>query len=87
MLMLIPGPRSPGMNIDVYLRPLVDELKELWVKGVETHWMPRSRGILNYMPCYIGQLMIFLHMRCCRVGAQKVNLDVHTATCIQTICD
>ena len=80
--MLIPGPRSPGMNIDVYLRPLVDELKELWVKGVETHWMPRSRGILNYMPFYFGQLMIFLHMPCCRVEAQKVNSHVHTATCI-----
>ncbi|XP_012701433.1 uncharacterized protein LOC101786371 [Setaria italica] len=30
------GPKSPGMNIDVYLQPLIDELKELWVKGVET---------------------------------------------------
>jgi len=36
MSMLIPGPRSPRMNIDVYLRPLIDELKELWVKGVDT---------------------------------------------------
>ena len=36
MSMLIPGPKSPGMNIDVYLQPLIDELKELWVKGVET---------------------------------------------------
>jgi hypothetical protein len=24
------------MNIDVYLQPLIDELIELWVKGVET---------------------------------------------------
>ena len=30
------GPRSPGMNIDVYLMPLIDELKELWEKGVQT---------------------------------------------------
>ncbi|RLM66420.1 uncharacterized protein C2845_PM16G03270 [Panicum miliaceum] len=36
MSMLIPGPKSPGMNIDVYLQPLIDELKELWVQGVET---------------------------------------------------
>jgi hypothetical protein len=36
MFMLIPGPKSPGMNIDVYLQPLIDELIELWVKGVET---------------------------------------------------
>ncbi len=26
--MLVPGPRSPGMNIEVYLQPLIDELKQ-----------------------------------------------------------
>jgi hypothetical protein len=36
MSMLLPGPKSPGVNIDVYLQPLIDELNELWVKGVET---------------------------------------------------
>ena len=35
MSMLIPGSKSPGMNIDVYLQPLIDELKELWVQGVK----------------------------------------------------
>ncbi|WVZ49340.1 hypothetical protein U9M48_000708 [Paspalum notatum var. saurae] len=35
MSMLIPGPKSPGMNIDVYLEPLVDELKQLWIHGVK----------------------------------------------------
>jgi len=34
--MLIPGPKSPRMDIDVYLRPLILELKELWEKGVTT---------------------------------------------------
>ena len=33
--MLIPGPKSPGISIDVYLQPLIDELKELWEKGVD----------------------------------------------------
>jgi hypothetical protein len=36
MSMLIPGPKSPGMNIDVYLQPLIDGLIELWVTGVKT---------------------------------------------------
>jgi len=36
MSMLIPGPKSPRMNIDVYLQPVIDELKELWVQGVKT---------------------------------------------------
>ncbi|XP_009766293.2 uncharacterized protein [Nicotiana sylvestris] len=35
--MIIPGPSSPGKDIDVYLQPLIAELKELWEKGVETY--------------------------------------------------
>ena len=27
--LLIPGPKAPGNKIDVYLRPLVDDLQEL----------------------------------------------------------
>jgi hypothetical protein len=34
--MLIPGPKSPGMDIDVYLRPLILELKDLWNNGAKT---------------------------------------------------
>ncbi|XP_026385054.1 uncharacterized protein LOC113280673 [Papaver somniferum] len=34
--LLIPGPNRPGNDIDVYLRLLIDELKELWEIGVET---------------------------------------------------
>ncbi|WVZ02274.1 hypothetical protein V8G54_023080 [Vigna mungo] len=34
--MIIPGKQMPGNNIDVYLQPLVDELRELWNDGVDT---------------------------------------------------
>ncbi|XP_028051487.1 uncharacterized protein LOC114256109 [Camellia sinensis] len=37
MSLLIPGPNQPGTDIDVYLRPLIDELKELWENGVMTY--------------------------------------------------
>jgi hypothetical protein len=36
MFMLILGPKSPRQNIDVYLQPLIDELYDLWVNGIET---------------------------------------------------
>ena len=37
MPVLIQGPKQPGNNIDVYLRPLVEELLELWNgNGVRT---------------------------------------------------
>ncbi|KAH7848072.1 hypothetical protein Vadar_033521 [Vaccinium darrowii] len=35
--LLIPGCRSPGVDIDVFLRPLIDELKELWTIGIDTY--------------------------------------------------
>ncbi|GJU11120.1 hypothetical protein Tco_1133516 [Tanacetum coccineum] len=37
LTLLIPGPKSLGKDIDVYLRDLIDDLKDLWAKpGVET---------------------------------------------------
>ena len=35
--MLIPGPTAPSNNIDVYLEPLVDDLKDLWNQGIEVY--------------------------------------------------
>ena len=35
--LLIPGPHQLGNEIDIYLKPLVNELKELWEEGVETY--------------------------------------------------
>ena len=34
LILLIPDPNAPGKDIDVFLRPLVDQLKELWDGGV-----------------------------------------------------
>ena len=34
--LLIPGPQALRKDIDVYLRPLIEELKELWHEGVRT---------------------------------------------------
>ncbi|XP_004306291.1 PREDICTED: uncharacterized protein LOC101302000 [Fragaria vesca subsp. vesca] len=36
LALLIPGPNSPRKCLDVYLRPLIDELKELWENGIPT---------------------------------------------------
>ncbi|KAL5562732.1 hypothetical protein UlMin_032479 [Ulmus minor] len=35
LTMLISGPRQPGNDIDVYLAPLIEDLKMLWEEGVE----------------------------------------------------
>ncbi|XP_020080540.1 uncharacterized protein LOC109704191 isoform X2 [Ananas comosus] len=35
--LLIPGSSALGNDIDVYMQPLIDELKELWIEGVKTY--------------------------------------------------
>ena len=37
MSLLILSPKAPGNDIDIYLEPLIDELKCLWEIGVETY--------------------------------------------------
>jgi len=37
LTVLVPGPKQPGNALDVYMQPLMDELKELWNKGVSTY--------------------------------------------------
>ena len=36
LTLLIPSPNSPGKDMDVFLRPVVDELKDLQEPGVQT---------------------------------------------------
>ncbi|KAL6179855.1 hypothetical protein ACLB2K_046526 [Fragaria x ananassa] len=35
--LLIHGPKQPGNDIDVYLEPLIDDLKQLWSNGVKMY--------------------------------------------------
>jgi hypothetical protein len=44
--MIIPGPTAPGMNIDVYLQPLISELQELWNVGVRTFDISMKRSFV-----------------------------------------
>ncbi|XP_057425762.1 uncharacterized protein LOC130719140 [Lotus japonicus] len=37
LTMLISGPTQPGNDIDVYLAPLIEDLKQLWETGVEVY--------------------------------------------------
>ncbi|KAL6198432.1 hypothetical protein ACLB2K_028221 [Fragaria x ananassa] len=36
LTLMVPGPYSPGKCLDVYMRPLIDELQELWENGLPT---------------------------------------------------
>jgi hypothetical protein len=58
---VIPGPSSPGRNIDVCLRPLIDELAQLWSFRALTYDISRKQNfvmraalmwIINDFPTY-----------------------------------
>ncbi|KAK2417513.1 hypothetical protein QL285_039804 [Trifolium repens] len=40
---VIPGPSSPTVGVDIYLQPLIDDLKRLW-EGVVTYDISRKRN-------------------------------------------
>jgi hypothetical protein len=44
--MVIPGPSSPGWNIDVCLRPLIDELAQLWSPRALTYDISKKQNFL-----------------------------------------
>ncbi|XP_075108569.1 uncharacterized protein LOC107821067 isoform X1 [Nicotiana tabacum] len=88
MTLLIPGPKCPGNDIDVYLQPIIKELKELW-DGIETYdsysksnFMMRAAVMwtINDFPAY-GNLLGWstkgeLACPCCHKYTQSVSLRI-----------
>ncbi|GLT56706.1 hypothetical protein SLA2020_297310 [Shorea laevis] len=46
LTLVIAGPKSLGRNIDVFLRPLIEDLKMLWSTGVETYDSYRKQNFI-----------------------------------------
>ncbi|XP_057999322.1 uncharacterized protein LOC131178381 [Hevea brasiliensis] len=67
--MLIPGPEGPGDAIDIYLQPLVEELKELWETGIDTF---DAYALYFQVTCgLLWTINDFLHMGTYRVGVLR----------------
>ncbi|XP_073137486.1 uncharacterized protein [Henckelia pumila] len=66
LTLLIFGPKQPGNDINVYLAPLVDDLKCLWEIGVDSYDAYRKE-YFSLRVSYYGQSMIFLLMGTCQV--------------------
>ncbi|XP_057426300.1 uncharacterized protein LOC130719704 [Lotus japonicus] len=46
LTLIIPGPDNPKEKIDVYLQPLIDELKLLWNEGVVTYDISKKQNFI-----------------------------------------
>ncbi|XP_057445010.1 uncharacterized protein LOC130737272 [Lotus japonicus] len=62
LTLIIPGPDNPKEKIDVYLQPLIDELKLLWNEGVVTYDISKKQNFImkaalmwtvNDFPAYV----------------------------------
>ena len=73
MPVLIRGPKQPGNDIDVYLRPLVEELLQLWNGNGVRAWGEHIQEEFNLHvllfvtinevhPLFAVTLSTFLHM-------------------------
>ncbi|XP_074342456.1 uncharacterized protein LOC141680019 [Apium graveolens] len=69
--MIISGPESPRNSIDVFMQPLIAELKDLWDKGIETYDALAGENF-NLCASIYGPLAIFWGTQCYPFGAQRV---------------
>ena len=86
--MLISGPKQPGNDIDVYLTPLIEDLKQLWDTGVEVYDRHRQEtfnlramlfGTINDFPAYGNLSGYSIKGKCacpiCEEGTCSIRLD------------
>ena len=45
MSCVVPGPFNPMVDIDIYLQPLIDDMKKLW-SGVMTYDVSRKQNFM-----------------------------------------
>ncbi|XP_021617964.1 uncharacterized protein LOC110619015 [Manihot esculenta] len=46
LTVIVPGPNNPKFKIDIFLQPLIEELKQLWNMGVETYDVDKKQNFL-----------------------------------------
>ncbi|XP_058746397.1 uncharacterized protein LOC131619303 [Vicia villosa] len=92
--LLIPGPQSPGNDIDVYLQPLIEELKELWELGVDAYDASKNQtfkiraALMWTISDYLGYAMLSgwstkgkLACACCNHNTESTYLKKSHKIC------
>ncbi|XP_058732773.1 uncharacterized protein LOC131604346 [Vicia villosa] len=88
LTMLISGPKQPGNDIDIYLAPLIEDLKHLWETGVEVYDEYKKEsfklramlyGTINDFPAYgnLSGYSVKGKFACpiCEDGTHLIRLD------------
>lgn len=59
LTLLIPRPQSPGKDMDVFLCPLIDEMKELWVNGLDTRDAANANMVFKIQATFLRTINDF----------------------------
>ncbi|CAA7043670.1 unnamed protein product [Microthlaspi erraticum] len=43
---LVPGPKHPKKSLDIFLQPLIDELKDLWTNGIQAYDVSKKQNFV-----------------------------------------
>ena len=73
--LLISSPHQPGNEIDIYLKPLVDKLNELWEEGVETY-DAYSKEHFQMRATLLWTIHDYLDLVTCLGGGQRIIILV-----------
>ena len=83
MALLIPGPKSPGKDFDLFMEPLVEELQQLW-RGVLTRDLYSSPPADFFLRAVIiGASMIIRLWALCQGERHMVTMHVFAVTGIR----
>ena len=64
--MIISGPKQPRNNIDVYLVPLIEDLKKLWEEGVDVFDAYKQESFKLHAMIFHHNKTTFLHTKICQ---------------------
>jgi hypothetical protein len=70
LTILIQGPKQPGIDIDVFLEPLMEEMEKFWKHGVEM-WMSTEGRYSHLRQLSLLPLMITLPYFLCLVRKKE----------------
>ena len=79
MPLLIQGPRQSGNDIDVFLEPVIDELVEMFEKGVEDVWDEYKKEHITIKAVLIATITDLPGQGCLSRKKTKAILDVSSA--------
>ncbi|XP_058769111.1 uncharacterized protein LOC131642981 [Vicia villosa] len=81
--MMILGPKQPGNDIDVYLSPLIDDLRKLWDEGIDVFdsFLNETFKLRAMLFCTINDFPAYGNLSCYKVKGHKACPICEKDTC------